>query len=98
MWFMEQQPSKVLSALGANLPSIHSQEENVFVQHLHGGEHAWLGLSDINSKGTFVWSDETPLDFHYWADHQPNNFQNEDVSIPWGYVVVMNRNGCIGVV
>jgi len=75
---MEQQPSKGLSALGANLPSIHSQEENVFVQHLHGGEHAWLGLSDINSKGTFVWSDETPLDFHYWANHQPNNFQNED--------------------
>jgi len=66
------------STLGANLPSIHSQEENVYVQNLHGGEHAWLGLSDINSEGKFVWSDGTPFDFHYWAKHQPNNFRDED--------------------
>ena len=37
-----------------------------------------LGLSYINSDGTFVWSDGTPFDFHYWAKHQPNNFRNED--------------------
>ena len=66
------------STLGASLPSIHSQEENVYVQHLHGGERAWLGLSDINTEGTFVWSDGTPFDFHYWARHQPNNFHDED--------------------
>ncbi|XP_078382508.1 uncharacterized protein LOC144665195 isoform X2 [Oculina patagonica] len=66
------------ATLGANLPSIHSQEENVYVQSLHGGEHSWLGLSDINTEGTFVWSDGTPLDFHYWTKPQPNNFQNED--------------------
>ena len=50
----------------------------MYVQNLHGGAHSWLGLSDINTEGTFVWSDGTPLDFHYWAKHQPNNFQNED--------------------
>ena len=68
----------ICAALGANLPSIHSQEVNVYVQSLHGGEHSWLGLSDINTEGTFVWSDGTPFDFHYWAKHQPNNFHNED--------------------
>lgn len=66
------------ATLGANLPSIHSQEENVYVQNLHGGEHAWLGLSDINTEGKFVWSDGTPFDFHYWAKQQPNNFHNQD--------------------
>ncbi|XP_068736596.1 uncharacterized protein [Montipora capricornis] len=63
---------------GANLPSVHSQEENVFLQNLHNGENGWLGLSDINSEGTFVWSDGTRFDFHYWATNQPNNFRNED--------------------
>ena len=66
------------STFGANLPSIHNQEENVYVQHLHGGEHSWLGLSDINSEGMFVWSDGTPFDFHYWAESQPSNSGNED--------------------
>ncbi|XP_015771384.1 PREDICTED: uncharacterized protein LOC107349712 [Acropora digitifera] len=64
--------------LGANLPSVHSQEENVFVQSLHSGEYGWLGLSDVNSEGTFVWSDRTQLNFTYWATGQPNNFHNED--------------------
>ncbi|XP_068736600.1 uncharacterized protein [Montipora capricornis] len=66
------------STVGANLPSVHSQEENVFLQNLHNGENGWLGLSDINSEGTFVWSDGTRFDFHYWATNQPNNFRNED--------------------
>ncbi|XP_068735671.1 uncharacterized protein [Montipora capricornis] len=66
------------ATLGANLPSVHNQEENVFLQTLHNGENGWLGLSDINSEGTFVWSDGTRFDFHYWATNQPNNFRNED--------------------
>ncbi|XP_020621089.1 fibulin-1-like, partial [Orbicella faveolata] len=74
------------AALGANLPSIHSQEENVYVQSLNGGEHSWLGLSDINTEGTFVWSDGTPFDFHYWAKHQPNNFHNEDCVHTLGFL------------
>lgn len=74
------------AALGANLPSIHSQEENVYVQSLHGGEHSWLGLSDINTEGKFVWSDGTSYDFHYWAEHQPNNFHNEDCIHTLGFL------------
>ena len=74
------------ATLGANLPSIHSQDENVYVQSLHGGEHSWLGLSDISTEGTFVWSDGTPFDFHYWAKHQPNNFRNEDCVHTLGFL------------
>ncbi|XP_020621088.1 uncharacterized protein LOC110058770, partial [Orbicella faveolata] len=75
------------ATLGANLPSIHSQEENVYVQSLHGGEKSWLGLSDINTEGTFVWSDGTTFDFHYWAKHQPNNFHNEDCVHTLGFLL-----------
>ncbi|XP_078382504.1 uncharacterized protein LOC144665192 isoform X1 [Oculina patagonica] len=74
------------ATLGANLPSIHSQEENVFVQSLHGGEQSWLGFSDINTEGTFSWSDGTPSDFHYWAQKQPNNFRNQDCVHTLGFL------------
>ncbi|CAH3104297.1 unnamed protein product [Pocillopora meandrina] len=74
------------AALGANLPSIHSQEENVYVQSLHGGEYSWLGLFDINTEGKFVWSDGTSYDFHYWAEHQPNNFHDEDCIHTLGFL------------
>ncbi|XP_078381917.1 uncharacterized protein LOC144664633 isoform X2 [Oculina patagonica] len=74
------------ATFGANLPSVHSQEENVYVQNLHGGENSWLGLSDVNNEGTFVWNDGTPFDFHYWAKYQPNNFHNEDCVHTLGFL------------
>nr|XP_058961641.1 uncharacterized protein LOC131788567 [Pocillopora verrucosa] len=74
------------ATLGANLPSIHSQEENVYIQSLHGGDHSWLGLSDRNTEGTFVWSDGSQFNFHYWASHQPNNFHDEDCVHTLGFL------------
>ncbi|XP_078382499.1 uncharacterized protein LOC144665190 isoform X3 [Oculina patagonica] len=74
------------SIQGANLPSIHSEEENVFVQSLHGGEKSWLGLSDINTEGKFVWTDGTATDFHHWAKYQPNNLGNQDCVHTLGFL------------
>ncbi|XP_066023267.1 uncharacterized protein [Pocillopora verrucosa] len=74
------------ASLDANLPSIHSKEENVFVQSLHGSTQSWLGLSDNFTEGSFVWSDETPLDFHYWAEGQPNNLHNQDCVHTLGFL------------
>ncbi|CAH3104311.1 unnamed protein product [Pocillopora meandrina] len=77
------------AALGANLPSIHSQEENVFVQSLHGGEHSWLGLSDTKSEGpegNFVWSDGAPFDFNFWAQHQPKKSHKQNCVHTLGFL------------
>ena len=76
-------------ALGANLPSIHSQEENVFVQSLHGGEHSWLGLSDTKSEGpegNFAWSDGAPFDFNFWAQHQPKKSHKQNCVHTLGFL------------
>ena len=38
--------------MGANPPAIESQEENVYVQHRHNGDKAWIGLNDIATEGS----------------------------------------------
>ena len=33
-----------------------------------GGVQHWIGLNDLDSKGSYVWSDHTPVTFVNWAD------------------------------
>ena len=68
----------ICRAMGANLAAIESQEENVYVQHRHNGDKAWIGLNDIATEGLFSWVDGCPDKFRYWAQKQPNDFRGED--------------------
>ncbi|KAJ7369282.1 hypothetical protein OS493_040065, partial [Desmophyllum pertusum] len=50
-------------------------------------KHSWLGLSDIKTEGTFLWSDGTPFDFHYWAKkNNQTTFKNEDCVHTLGFL------------
>ena len=66
--------STICRNTGANLPAIETQEENVYIQHRHNGDKAWIGLNDIATEGLFSWVDGCPDKFRYWADKQPNDF------------------------
>ena len=45
-------------------------------------EDIWIGLNDLDSEGTYVFSDGTPMSEHWyisnWAEGEPNNNNNED--------------------
>lgn len=70
-----------------DLVSIGSFEEQVFLhQTFRTAEGLWIGLTDEQQEGVFLWSDGTPLTFTNWAPPaEPNNSGNEDY-------VLMNWN------
>ena len=56
---------------GADLVRIDSAEENTAVRDLD--VTGWLGLSDADEEGVFVWADGTPVDFTNWAANEPDD-------------------------
>ena len=59
--------SNLLSAVQADLTSVHSSEENKFLTDLSGGRSFWLG-----GKLGWTWSDGTPWDYQNWGPGSPS--------------------------
>lgn len=61
-----------------HLASVHTQAELSFITG-HMPISAWIGLNDINTEGTFTYTDGTPADLLPWGPLQPDNWEgNED--------------------
>jgi len=73
--------------LGGHLVSINGAEEQNFIEQafLSGPTRTngfWIGLNDIVSEDTFVWSSGEPLTFAHWEEGEPNDRGgNEDVAV-----------------
>lgn len=66
-------------ANGGQLVDINGAGENNFLASLLTIQSAWIGLTDVNSEGTFEWSSGAPLSYTNWYPGQPNNFNgNQD--------------------
>ncbi|CAL8272641.1 unnamed protein product [Arctogadus glacialis] len=65
-------------SLGANLASIHNASEMNFITTLienfdpTKGYH-WIGFSDSQKEGAWMWSDGSRGDFASWSQGQPDN-------------------------
>ena len=59
---------------GGYLVSINSAEENAFLTpKIYTVRSAFIGLTDRDEEGTFVWSNGDPVVYKNWYPGQPNN-------------------------
>ena len=86
---------------GGDLASIASAEENAAVVSIRSPSEAgscWIGLNDIGTEGTFVWSDGSNSSYRNWVGGAPNNVGNEDCAhvgpITWNDLPCNNIHLC----
>ncbi|KAG7241342.1 hypothetical protein INR49_025727, partial [Caranx melampygus] len=68
---------------GGNLVSIHSEDEDSFVQSFikyfdPAQGYTWIGLSDTQKEGSWMWSDGSAAKFFSWSVQQPDNAGNTE--------------------
>ncbi|XP_038076947.1 macrophage mannose receptor 1-like [Patiria miniata] len=67
--------------LGADLASVHGQDEQDFLYGLVSGENSgdfWIGLREFGKNGKYRWADNTTLDYDAWVTGEPNDFNGEE--------------------
>uniref|UniRef100_A0A8C6TRM0 C-type lectin domain-containing protein n=1 Tax=Neogobius melanostomus TaxID=47308 RepID=A0A8C6TRM0_9GOBI len=65
--------SATLCVLGWNLATIHNQQEEEFVSEVAKGSAAWIGSTDAQQDGLWLWINSKPMTFTGWCVGEPNN-------------------------
>ncbi|XP_059211185.1 ladderlectin-like [Centropristis striata] len=87
-------------SLGANLATVHRAEEYHGIKRMiqdvtHGHPRTWIGGSDAEEEGVWLWGDGTPFRFSYWCSGQPNNWGVQHcVEINYGDNKCWNDRSC----
>jgi hypothetical protein len=73
------QAETIAANLRGSLVTIHSQQQNEWIRAnlaAAGGNtnECWIGINDIATEGSFVWSSGDPLAYTNWALGEPNDF------------------------
>ncbi|XP_067653958.1 perlucin-like isoform X1 [Haliotis asinina] len=68
--------------LGSHLATIESRDEDSFIRgHVlrHGkAEKYWLGGTDLNLEGKWLWEGQRPFGFRNWIPGQPDNWKHHE--------------------
>ena len=59
----------------ALLASIHEANSDYITQLLQNSSfsHAWVGMFRLDNKGSWAWTDGSPVDYFNWKNGEPNN-------------------------
>ncbi|XP_046570815.1 uncharacterized protein LOC124279057 [Haliotis rubra] len=81
---------------GADLLSIHSDEENTYISTSVTQGTAWIGLNDLSREGVYSWTDGSPLNFARWGPDEPDNMSPAEdcVQVNFGSPGFWNDLGC----
>ena len=71
------QQEEFAQSMGGHLADIHSEEENSFIFNsiLEAGwnEGTWMGMTDAEEEGNWVWTSGQPVTYTNWSPSEPNN-------------------------
>src|SRR3989344_1242793 len=81
--------------LGGHLATIHDKSESdwltkQFTNWEGTARYPWIGLNDMKSEGSWVWSNGEPVTYSNWAPGEPNSgagiYDQEDAVHLWGAI------------
>ncbi|KAJ1192187.1 hypothetical protein NDU88_001499 [Pleurodeles waltl] len=75
---------------GAHLASVHSLEENSYIQQLvlksaKANAPIWIGASDCYKDRSFMWTDGSQWNFQAWHRGEPNNFEGREPCLQFNF-------------
>jgi hypothetical protein len=62
---------------GQKLVTVGSPEEDELIAGLSRA-NLWIGASDLQQDGQFVWTDDKPIRFSNWGASQPDDYPGPD--------------------
>ncbi len=63
-------------SLGGNLVTVNNAAEQAWLEQTFGStEELWIGLTDKDQEGTFVWASGEAVTYTNWAPGQPDDYQ-----------------------
>ena len=73
-WLAAENACRLMGS-DTHLASVTSLEQQHAVAHLAQGQDqdhlVWIGLNDIAEEGSWVWSDDEPLEYSHWFPGAP---------------------------
>jgi hypothetical protein len=87
---------QVAIALGGHLATVNNEAEQNWILSTFGSfggapRHLWIGLSDEQVEGTFVWANGDASTYRHWDSGEPNNYASDTGHQPFARVNAPNH-------